>query len=125
MVICAEVAALETFVISARGVMLEIREDAEALENKLSLLTMGHDTDELSAVLQMQRAFRSVVRTAPPRCVGEDTRGVPSPMSSPLPLFAAFVCLSLTQAWQHRTCLLCKSPLTADAVGGWLGLGGS
>eukprot|EP01048_Picozoa_sp_COSAG05_P005513 COSAG05_NODE_329_length_11294_cov_59.570076_4_plen_72_part_00 len=68
MVICAEVAALETFVISARGVMLEIREDAEALENKLSLLTMGHDTDELSAVLQMQRAFRSVVRTAPPRC---------------------------------------------------------
>ena len=55
----ADVAALETFVLSARGVMDDIRDDAEALENKLALLTMGHDQEELSAVLQMQRAFRA------------------------------------------------------------------
>lgn len=36
----------------------ELREDIEELQDKLVLLTMGHDEREMAAVLQMQRNFR-------------------------------------------------------------------
>ena len=42
----------------AGQVTRELREDIEELQDKLILLTMGHDEREMAAVLKMQRNFR-------------------------------------------------------------------
>lgn len=49
---------LQSFVMGTVAVTRELREDISELQDKLVLLTMGHDEREMASVLKMQRVFR-------------------------------------------------------------------